>query len=132
VTTDAQRTARDLHRVDLISFEVVVDRAPVYVHDLRSLGHANEFEVFTASRTPYLFTEYASGLGLTRVHSATLSVGRHLPPFTEVVTPRPTFLGYVGLLKALLTFQNFGNMRDFISASKAQSQTLEWRSNCSI
>jgi hypothetical protein len=64
----AQRTARDLHRVDLISFEVVIDRAAIYINDLRSLGHAPESEVFTATRTPNLFTEYAGRLRLRRVH----------------------------------------------------------------
>jgi hypothetical protein len=84
----------------LFLFDVVVNGATVYVHDLRCVSHAHEFDVLATTRAPHFFTEYAGGLSLRRVHGAMLRFGASRAPFTDAVTPRPTLWAMWDSLKA--------------------------------
>src|SRR5205085_9060762 len=87
VTANPQRAARDLHRIDLVLLDVVVDRAAIDIHDLRRSSHAYNLYVFTTTRTPYFVPKHQRRLR----HIHTLPTGsdfeNHFKPFARSKLP---------------------------------------------
>ena len=68
MTAYSQRAASNLHGKDFVSLHVVVDRAPIYIDDLRRACDPNDFHILRATRAPYFFTENERRLRLRRIH----------------------------------------------------------------
>jgi len=83
MTTDAQRTPGNFYRVDFIPFDVVIDRAAIYIDDLRRTRHADHFHILRATRAPHFVTENER-----RLRRSYDSICRHnlwgvTPPYSE-------------------------------------------------